>query len=239
MATTAYTVDAIELKLKEMLGWTAATTRETAKVIEAINDAMLEIHLKGGPRGWEWMLEDDSSSTTSGTNYITLDADVGVVLKDTVRDSTSDRMLEWVPNYGNMLAMDPDQSRTGAPQMFSIIGDAGASPDGDQRRMVVYPTPDSTYTLKFLHVRIPATLADGANAIAEVPDAYHRTVLYAAAMILWEDIGQVQDAEYYRAKFMGRIRDMHRMQTSGPTFVRLARPAPASYISEDVTTTVS
>lgn len=151
------------------------------QTMDFVNDAYFEI-LEAAQ--CKFLEAKATFNTVNGTALYSLasDADVSFLLKDRVRETTSDRYLPEVDPAG-MLASQLSDS--GKPVRFWV--------EGTQLRM--HPTPNGVYTIEYYYLKRPTKLsANTDNSL--IPLAWERLLIRGAQCLLEKFLGEIDNSRF-------------------------------------------
>jgi len=173
-----------------------------------INDAISELSAKAQYYGEE---AEATTTLTGGTGTYSFSS-LSLVDPTKIR---SVRLTSPLQELSLIDLRDIDRSTTvtGVPYCYALNGQG----------LTVYPTPDSSYTLKVRYWRLLPALSQDTDTPA-LPPRYHRALTFYAIARCFEREDDVQQAQYYDQKWMETIRnlkaDLVFPLTDGPRQVR-------------------
>lgn len=130
---------------------------------------------------WSFMRKTGTISATSGDLDYTLPDDFSNILDGSVTFGVgiTNRRLEKVdePDLRAMQAMD---NKSGVPRYYAIRPVAHAPTTGQRWEMLLYPTPDASYTLTYRYVYLPDTITS--TNIYPVGGARYSEVILASCL---------------------------------------------------------
>ena len=165
-------INKVLIRLRESQVATPLDTEYATLVGALVNDAKKAVEV-----AWDWaaLRQTLSVSATVGDNTYTLTGSgYSFKLLDAYND-TNDSRLQLITSNEMNTKINLNTAASGAPQYFSYNG---LDSNGDQN-ILVYPTPDGSYTLKFDCVVREADLEDATDATT-LPS--HPIIMYAWAM---------------------------------------------------------
>ena len=142
--TKAKMADRIETLYKKYTGGSVITYYERRCIDDAINAALQDVCLDYSVSRWRFLTEEVSATASSGVAYVDLTENIYNVISGTVRITSEDATLSEV-SLEWLNGVDPDRSSSGAPSSYVLASSGTAG----QIRMLLYPTPDSAYTITF------------------------------------------------------------------------------------------
>ena len=163
-------INRVLLRLRETQAVTPTDTDYTQLIGSLVNDAKRVVE-----KAWDWsaLRSTLTVSATVGDNTYTLTGSGSdFKLMDVYNDTQNTRLRLISPNEMNT-RINLNSAASGAPDSFSF---AGLDSNGDMN-IIVYPTPDGSYTLKF----------DGVYREAELSSTSDNTKLpaYPIEMLAW------------------------------------------------------
>lgn len=173
-----------------------------------LNDALSEIGAKAQYYGEE---AEATMACTAGTSTYTF-SQLGLVDPTKIR---SVRLTQPTQELALIDLKDIDRSTEvrGVPYGYAMNGQG----------ITIYPTPDSSYTLKVRYWRILPALTQDTDSPA-LPPRYHRSLTYYAIARCFEREDDVQQARYYDEKWEQTVRnlkaDLVFPLTDGPRQIR-------------------
>ena len=172
MATYLSLINKVLVRLRETAALTPTDNEYVTLIGYLVNDAKKVVEV-----AWDWSALRTTStvSATTGVNsYVLTGSGVDFKVLDAYNQTSKQRLKLITKNEMNNKT-ELNTAASQAPEWFCYNG---VDSNGDTR-ILVYPTPDASYTLKFdLVVREPElTLAASTTALPE-----HPIVLYAWAM---------------------------------------------------------
>lgn len=135
-------------------------------------------------------------TTTSGEWQYRMDTDVLAVLEVWSEDTDGTiNMLERATSR-QILDLRRSTSAFDTLRYYTVEG---------QDLLLLYPTPQSSLTIGFLHVPRPATMSNDNDTPSYVPAQWHRAIEYYAGwrMADYDDDGSSQVGELYRVRYEG------------------------------------
>lgn len=173
------TIAAIADLIEHMVDKDTADTAFDSFVQEMINLSIQEI-ISQVPHA-RWLLDEDSVSTTSGTNYVTLPTDMDIDMFRTMRDETGNRKVRRIsPEDADMI--DPGRDLTGDEILWwhQRVG-------GTDRIYFLYE-PDSTDTLKLIFGNLVDDMASGSTC--PVPAKYEWVIINMTLLKIKPRVGR-------------------------------------------------
>lgn len=121
-------------------------------------------------------------NTSNGTALYTLasDADVNFLLKDRIRETTSDSYLSEA-DPAMMLASH--LGNTGKPIRFWVEG----------TKLRLHPIPDGAYTIEYYYLKRPTKLANDTDSLL-IPLAWEHLLIRGAQSLLEKFLGEVENS---------------------------------------------
>lgn len=118
--------------------------------------------------------------------------------------------VEW-RDFRRHMMIGSAATETGRPNCISI---------NDSDEIVLYPTPDDTYTIRGVYMRSPQDLTDDGD-VPEMPEEYHEAIRWGALVLLGEfDEAREQvpgwAAKYYEIVDKMRDAQLPRITIAGP-----------------------
>ncbi len=165
-------INKVLIRLRETTVATPTDTDYAQLVGYLVNDAKSIVQ-----SAWDWAALRTTKTITaySGDNTYTITGSGGdYKFLDCYNDTSNFRLKLLTQNEMNNL-INLNTAASSAPEYFSL---SGLDSNGDQN-IIVYPTPDATYTLKFDMVIREAELEDATDETA-LP--FRPIVMYAWAM---------------------------------------------------------
>lgn len=142
---------------------------------------------------WRWMNAEFSAETSSGTQEYT-SATMGIAdrfadwryrgeemdnlfsVYETAAGQADEGLLSYVewPKFRRLAMVGGAAGTTGKPIYISV---------DDSRNLVLYPTPDGSYTIRGRYHKAPQELTADSD-VPEMPEQFHRAIVYRALMLL-------------------------------------------------------
>lgn len=165
-------INKVLIRLRETEVATPTDTDYALLVGYLVNDAKNIVE-----GAWDWAALRTTKTVTaySGDNTYTITGSGGDYKFLDVYNSTSKTRLSLITQNEMNTRINLNDAASGSPEFFSLNG---LDSNGDQN-IIVYPTPDATYTLKFDMVVREAELEDASDTTA-LPS--RPIVMYAWAM---------------------------------------------------------
>lgn len=187
---------------------TVGATNRSLRVVNWTRTAYNQI--QRSRRDWRWLRTDFSGTTTSGLQSYApaamgIDSRFGKWIHTgdkgraaftiylTATGQADERFLEFMhwEDFRNSVLFGGSASTTGYPHYISV---------NDQNELVLYPTPDDTYTLKGRYVKGLQTLSADAD-IPEMPADFHEAITWKALLLLGQFDEAVQQDPSWRMNY--------------------------------------
>lgn len=150
------------------------------------------------------------ASTTITTSSGTAEYDFTVTdinrIKN-VTDSTNGVRLKEVSDYQYAQYTQSTATTTGTPFFYYL---SGVATDGDWQ-ITFFPTPAGTYTITVEYKKLPAELVLSPSATSSIlHEALDESIALGAKASAWQDLGDIQKAQYFRGLQMGALEAVRR-----------------------------
>ncbi len=140
----------METLYRNITGKPSFSASETDIVYSAIVDAYQKVITEYGVANFRFHKEDDTKTTTSGTNYVDLDEYVFRIVPGSVRIPAEYTNLTLIDEVA-IFAIDPNDEQTGPPTSYAYKN----STDPNIIRMRLWPTPDAAYVISLQGLQYP------------------------------------------------------------------------------------
>ena len=140
----------METLYRNITGKHSLTAGEADIVNGAIVDAYQTVITEYGVTNFRFHNEDDTKTTTAGTNYVDLDEYVFRIVPGSVRIPAERTNLTLIDEVF-IFQRDPNDEQTGVPRMYAYKN----STDPNIIRMRLWPTPDAAYVINLQGLQYP------------------------------------------------------------------------------------
>lgn len=201
----------------EQLGY-----RDYHVINDAINGCLVSMSIDRGGDVLKCITDDVTVTTTAGTNYVDLEANVINVVDGTVRIAAEGYILSRI-NVDDFYALDTKEESTGKPTCYAI------DYSGSATRLLLRSIPDATYTIALKVEEIPDL-----DSVSTLPGWMHDTLIDGCIYKALHRLGFINESMSYRAAFedsMKNVRDKQR-GSSGAIYMRRRQSAHRRIPSE-------
>jgi len=213
MATIRLSLDDIEEQVLHITGYSASTTAPwttAANLYQKINYNAQKIPQKvalvakaEGKHGWMgipmWYTTAAATTSAAVGNFVVVSASSDLLFPDdmdkvvSIHDTTNDRQLEQIFNYGQERYRMLRDKVAGPPQFYEITGTTGVRRNG---RLLPDTAASTVPALRLIYYRTPAIMP-GSSPGAEFPDGDNKWhYLWVLETVL--EILRPDDAAYTR-----------------------------------------
>lgn len=190
-------IDQIETILRRLTNKETPTYQERKTIEDAINAAIIDLCLDNSISRWRFIQSDETATTTNGTQYADLDANIFNIVSGTVRIEDKDVNL-YPAELEFIYSSDPGRDDTGQPVWYAI----DSSDDPETIRMVFKPIPDAAYTVAFVAETIPDE-----NSISSFPSWTHACLKDKATENALRDLGLFNESMPFKMSYEKRKND--------------------------------
>lgn len=171
-----------------------------------LNRGQLEI---ANAKDWSWLFDvaNTFSTTNSEKDYTTTETDIKKLLN--VRVTTDGYRQRLTPySYDQFITRHPAIDETAPDQQgpvfeYTTIGRTTTN----QLKIVLWPVPDTAYTIEYDYLKSPASMTDDADAPV-FPTAYHHLLIDYVLWKSYQHDRDLQTALIYQQNFEKGLRQM-------------------------------
>ena len=188
MATYLSLVNDVLARLRESSVASVTTSSYSALIGKFVNDAKRQVE-----DAWTWdaMADTITIPTVSGTSTYTVTGAGMSPRSLTLNNSTDTYQLKNVPLQWIIDQQQLSTSTNSAPEYYAWNGS-----DGTDRKVELFPTPDSVYSLKF-NLYKPQAALSGDSDILLIPSEAVIAGAYARAIVERGEDGGLSSGEAY------------------------------------------
>lgn len=213
--TKAEVISRIETVVRRLGGQETPTYSEKKLIEDAFNAAIVDMCIDRGIPRWRAVQSDYTASTTSGTSYVDLDANIFNIITGTVRIEGEDATLAE-KSLEAIYSGDPGIESSGRPIYYAL----DASSDPETIRLRLWPQPDSSYTISFVGESIPDE-----DSIASLPSWMHGALKDKSTENALRDLGFLNESRAFAASYERRKHDAKASEgTDAPLYINRVGP---------------
>ena len=140
----------MEILYRNITGKPSLSAGEADIVYSAIVDAYQTVIKEYGVTDFRFQKQDDTETTTAGTNYVDLDEYIYRIVSGSVRIPAEHITLGLIDEVA-IFNIDPNDEQTGPPRSYAYKN----STDPNIIRMRLWPTPDAAYSISLQVLQYP------------------------------------------------------------------------------------
>lgn len=171
----------IRSRVRKVTGFTMPELYDNVDLDTLINEVYLDIC---GTDDWPFLYTDDTATVSAGAGEVTLPA--GVRTFSSAQIAGSDQMVETTVE--ELDALDPNEE--GEPELYARL-----TPE----RLLLWPTPEGSHTLRFRGWLEPAPLDDDTDAPLFEPE-FHPVLVYETASRVLVEFGDFERVTAFRGQ---------------------------------------